>query len=107
MDYLLNLENKIILRLKFINVVLNLIINGLPSKLKTILINYMLFSLSVLNLIINGLPSKQNLTLLEGDNDSPVLNLIINGLPSKLPTKKFQNNYIVFCFKPYYKWITF
>ena len=61
----------------------------------------------VLNLIINGLPSKHTLydtfcmTL-----EHAVLNLIINGLPSKLPYKRCPK-YFIMGFKPYYKWITF
>ena len=38
--------------------------------------------------------------------DFKVLNLIINGLPSILNAFAF-NNYIIYSFKPYYKWITF
>ena len=81
MDYLLN--NTFVLG--FIGafvVVLNLIINGLPSK--RWVGNYVKrTSVWVLNLIINGLPSK-----LDGLIQKPmikiiVLNLIINGLPSK------------------------
>ena len=41
----------------------------------------------VLNLIINGLPSKQNESSAKS-NYNNVLNLIINGLPSKLNSKK-------------------
>ena len=37
----------------------------------------------VLNLIINGLPSKQEEKMLEKEIREKVLNLIINGLPSK------------------------
>ena len=37
----------------------------------------------VLNLIINGLPSKQNIERLFRKLNMAVLNLIINGLPSK------------------------
>ena len=63
-------------------VVLNLIINGLPSIWKSI--NLRKIEGLVLNLIINGLPS----ILLSGvqsecKNETVlVLNLIINGLPS-------------------------
>ena len=62
------------------HVVLNLIINGLPSIHNQ---NYYLAKgAKVLNLIINGLPSilknyNRNLDVLKN-----VLNLIINGLPS-------------------------
>ena len=55
MDYLLNLE--VYLLLQLVSIVLNLIINGLPSKHKAKdLVKDK--SVSVLNLIINGLPSK-------------------------------------------------
>ena len=62
---------------------------------------------SVLNLIINGLPSK-HLSYLEYDHLSFfVLNLIINGLPSKL-LHHFYMDFLPFhSFKPYYKWTTF
>ena len=36
-----------------------------------------------------------------------VLNLIINGLPSILKSITRLQNQPAFCFKPYYKWITF
>ena len=39
---------------------------------------------TVLNLIINGLPSKQNIEFRKDAISKMVLNLIINGLPSKL-----------------------
>ena len=64
--------------------------------------------LEVLNLIINGLPS-----ILDADASNPgvpeieVLNLIINGLPSILLLKIVSFIIVKFCFKPYYKWITF
>ena len=62
--------------------VLNLIINGLPSKHQK---DIMLLTInSVLNLIINGLPSKRNPTYSQKEAIRiQVLNLIINGLPSK------------------------
>ena len=73
--------------------VLNLIINGLPSKLQ-VLQNTSIKEKQVLNLIINGLPSKllwYAADILRSIN--LVLNLIINGLPSKLNTfKKAINN---------------
>ena len=56
MDYLLNYSSLLLKLLTFV-VVLNLIINGLPSKptgIKRVLNEKRL----VLNLIINGLPSK-------------------------------------------------
>ena len=62
--------------------------------------------LYVLNLIINGLPSKPKGTLNECLVALRVLNLIINGLPSKQKTKRVQQLRL-WCFKPYYKWITF
>ena len=61
----------------------------------------------VLNLIINGLPSKLNSS--NGIKSSylfEVLNLIINGLPSK-PLYKNTLSKCLYSFKPYYKWITF
>ena len=66
------------------DMVLNLIINGLPSKqeAKSIIASNPSF-ISVLNLIINGLPSKQCLDYCK-EKGYEVLNLIINGLPSKL-----------------------
>ena len=86
--------------------VLNLIINGLPSKLKTR--KLIVIDLSVLNLIINGLPSKHHQRVRENDRSRfLVLNLIINGLPSKQKIKAMFKAIGEFCFKPYYKWITF
>ena len=58
MDYLLNLSNKKI-QVYLFNV-LNLIINGLPSKREAISEGNK-EGFEVLNLIINGLPSKLNL----------------------------------------------
>ena len=55
MDYLLNFIGSLFLAFG-ITLVLNLIINGLPSKQKSL--NDMLDANKVLNLIINGLPSK-------------------------------------------------
>ena len=55
MDYLLNNIDENILTAKVL--VLNLIINGLPSKL-LVKINIGVNMKLVLNLIINGLPSK-------------------------------------------------
>ena len=65
----------------FENLVLNLIINGLPS-IRRISDVRATVQLKVLNLIINGLPSilKEALTYIEIVDT--VLNLIINGLPS-------------------------
>ena len=60
----------------------------------------------VLNLIINGLPSKHE-RLLEIYKNINVLNLIINGLPSKLSLVKNIGIGVAGGFKPYYKWITF
>ena len=61
----------------------------------------------VLNLIINGIPSilvvqdlLRQMFLME------VLNLIINGIPS-IPQYTMGNNQGVLSFKPYYKWNTF
>ena len=50
----------------------------------------MLLDTIVLNLIINGLPSKPQGTLQTVIEDL-VLNLIINGLPSKLELWDFDN----------------
>ena len=61
--------------------------------------------LHVLNLIINGLPSKLIEYRLDG-NKSIVLNLIINGLPSK-QILIWKMKHALSGFKPYYKWITF
>ena len=62
----------------------------------------------VLNLIINGLPSK--LEICNNNKKTydriKVLNLIINGLPSKL-SKCYKRIKGSQCFKPYYKWTTF
>ena len=80
MDYLLNYTNNLIYR-QNIREVLNLIINGLPSKHK-----------------------KKEVKKLK--QDQLVLNLIINGLPSKL-VKDEKETMCLLSFKPYYKWITF
>ena len=60
----------------------------------------------VLNLIINGLPSKLCQRMGTSERITIVLNLIINGLPSKL---KIAVSILLLSssFKPYYKWITF
>ena len=78
MDYLLNYVKFLGLK-DFVIGVLNLIINGLPSKLKTNNINV---------------------------NNKKVLNLIINGLPSKRRVPSTTDLFLNI-FKPYYKWITF
>ena len=57
MDYLLNNIFPALLNVSGISNVLNLIINGLPSKQKEML-NVVKGKIEVLNLIINGLPSK-------------------------------------------------
>ena len=63
---------------------------------------------SVLNLIINGLPSKlKEYNKLLKTAPLEVLNLIINGLPSKLGYFVPRVGDLEFGFKPYYKWITF
>ena len=60
MDYLLNLKNKLIFIKQIFLPVLNLIINGLPSKLsKKAVSQAQIDMFKVLNLIINGLPSKR------------------------------------------------
>ena len=113
--------------------VLNLIINGLPSILKASSLTISPVFL-VLNLIINGLPSIQFLftrydgakltcfkpyykwitfntkTYLSGKlltYSALVLNLIINGLPSIQNSENLVNRVSLQSFKPYYKWITF
>ena len=57
MDYLLNI--KICFIVKIVSIVLNLIINGLPSKPMPEVSYVSIMDERVLNLIINGLPSKQ------------------------------------------------
>ena len=87
-------------------VVLNLIINGLPSKQPVHLVP--VIPTIVLNLIINGLPSKRFLQLSLSLLQKGVLNLIINGLPSKHSQNLEDTSpHIISSFKPYYKWITF
>ena len=63
--------------------VLNLIINGLPSKLCSGGGIVGKWKYTVLNLIINGLPSKLKEYKSSVLIVCKVLNLIINGLPSK------------------------
>ena len=67
-------------------VVLNLIINGIPSIPSKCYIRNFTSPFKVLNLIINGIPSIliQNATAI-GFGIGFVLNLIINGIPS-IPT---------------------
>ena len=84
MDYL-QYYREVLFFVDSVSIVLNLIINGLPSirEKKENNEDYKLFV--VLNLIINGLPSIQ--TTSDGSDIiyvSSVLNLIINGLPSIL-----------------------
>ena len=59
MDYLLNLTDVMNFAYNSKNVVLNLIINGLSSKLARIRANGGKGTVYVLNLIINGLSSKR------------------------------------------------
>ena len=59
----------------------------------------------VLNLVINGLPSIHHQGIFE-QFPKAVLNLVINGLPSILKYNKYSFLY-EYCFKPCYKWITF
>ena len=80
MDYLLNTNSELAKKYNY-DRVLNLIINGLPSKLKD----------GEFQVVAVGL----------------VLNLIINGLPSKLSFSWFSSSSYSISFKPYYKWITF
>ena len=61
--------------------VLNLIINGIPS-IPRMKLTDLPFHLSVLNLIINGIPSIRISWYDFSGLDSQVLNLIINGIPS-------------------------
>ena len=61
----------------------------------------------VLNLIINGLPSIRKLWEYLLECHLKVLNLIINGLPSILLFHILYLDIYISCFKPYYKWITF
>ena len=61
----------------------------------------------VLNLIINGLPSKHETGKTLKVARYVVLNLIINGLPSKPISEMTSKIAEAFGFKPYYKWITF
>ena len=82
MDYLLNFKGSAI-ELEMAICVLNLIINGLPSK-RICVVSFSLFL--------------KHLT---------VLNLIINGLPSKLLKNVTREKKELESFKPYYKWITF
>ena len=65
-------------------------------------------NLMVLNLIINGLPSIQEEAKKYQDKVlNIVLNLIINGLPSILMDDMIDKKETILSFKPYYKWITF
>ena len=65
------------------NLVLNLVINGMPSILANNNITSNC-SLEVLNLVINGMPSIQNRIKELLENAKHVLNLVINGMPSIL-----------------------
>ena len=87
-------------------VVLNLVINGIPSILKYNQDRVTALMLKVLNLVINGIPS-----ILLGRNGGNsviiVLNLVINGIPSipRLHLDAFRRERA--SFKPCYKWNTF
>ena len=86
------------------NIVLNLVINGIPSihsKKESAKNGYM-----VLNLVINGIPSILMESVLSKDNVNEVLNLVINGIPS-IQSKVWIESYLLKCFKPCYKWNTF
>ena len=72
-------------------VVLNLVINGLPSILKSEWF-FKEETKKVLNLVINGLPSILRVCK-RGWFDLGVLNLVINGLPS-IPLPKVQMPYL-------------
>ena len=61
----------------------------------------------VLNLIINGLPSIPRSIDKRIYNSRYVLNLIINGLPSIRICQPTYTILSCLSFKPYYKWITF
>ena len=82
MDYLQYFNKLIAFLSSSISLVLNLIINGLPSILYKNPITVSVHR--VLNLIINGLPSIPPLSWAPKYLPSLVLNLIINGLPSIL-----------------------
>ena len=89
MDYLQYMEVPMEMFQAYI--VLNLIINGLPSIQKIIFTWIFLLMSKVLNLIINGLPSIHR--WLDEDNENSfldVLNLIINGLPSILQERLYR-----------------
>ena len=61
----------------------------------------------VLNLVINGLPSIP-LRKIKGQNlKNFVLNLVINGLPSIPLSSEIVATDVMYRFKPCYKWITF
>ena len=88
------------------SLVLNLIINGIPS-IQNEMATLKLFMANVLNLIINGIPSILELVLACLGVFHCVLNLIINGIPS-IPIIVNDGLYSMkTSFKPYYKWNTF
>ena len=95
------------IQLLYMNKVLNLVINGLPSIPDTIQkrCSYML---EVLNLVINGLPSIQY------GLDSNAISYICSFKPcykwitfNTEIVKDFYNKQDTNSFKPCYKWITF
>ena len=71
-----------------LSIVLNLVINGLPSILKGVM--WRVGLALVLNLVINGLPSIQKKNKDAGVFDLGVLNLVINGLPSIHTNKNIE-----------------
>ena len=79
MEYL-QYATKLANELEPFGIVLNLIINGIPSILREASGKEPLKV--VLNLIINGIPSIQKTKIDKGSVDTKVLNLIINGIPS-------------------------
>ena len=85
------------------DVVLNLIITGIPSILfKNAEERFRKF---VLNLIITGIPSIRT-TVEDEEEIIKVLNLIITGIPSILEDMDAVTVGTP-CFKPYYNWNTF
>ena len=104
MDYLQYFQP--LLFLVFLNLVLNLIINGLPSIRRTFISSVLIFIKIVLNLIINGLPSIQMRYSSIGNNRhrgfKPYYKWITFNTRRWIHVIKIK-----YSFKPYYKWITF
>ena len=87
------------------SLVLNLIINGIPSIL-SVIVEFKNGLREVLNLIINGIPSIHGVLVWALGLITLVLNLIINGIPS-IPSPNIEELTKKLSFKPYYKWNTF